>query len=145
MRTLRRRFKSFLGISERENRTIENGLTRLEIPDNLDAEKIEEVNHKMMKSASERDKLRKQWGEALKHGIHLVEEVKLPMKNEMEVKQKIHKKKYMAKSIQHVGGELGFGLLAFAHDLFGMLQDYQWLREGTVNNVADFIWLFGRN
>ncbi|KXX70051.1 DEAD/DEAH box helicase family protein [Flammeovirga sp. SJP92] len=75
---LKRRFRAFVGISEREIKTIENGILRMEIPNKFTPQTAEEMNQKMFQSADERDLLREQWEEAIENGVEITEEIKMP-------------------------------------------------------------------
>lgn len=105
---LNRRFRSFVGISERENRTIENGLERLEIPKEFGENTIDSFNKKMFSSAEERELLRNQWHKAIENGMTLVEEIKIPFEEEEDYQTL--KKLYLNKTIKYILIELGFGL-----------------------------------
>ncbi|MTI38702.1 DEAD/DEAH box helicase family protein [Fulvivirga lutimaris] len=108
---LNRRFRGFLGISEREERTIENGLNRLLLPYKYNKEKAEMSNQRMMQSAAEREKLTQQWKEAITNGTHLVEEIKVPFEEQVEYKRQ--KQLYLNKTIKYVLVELGLGISAY--------------------------------
>lgn len=80
---LKRRFRSFVGISLHENPTIENGINRLDLPGHSELiENINKVNEKMLDQARNRNTLDQRWKEALKLGVHIVEEVKIPFPSE---------------------------------------------------------------
>ncbi|SMC76640.1 DEAD/DEAH box helicase family protein [Moheibacter sediminis] len=93
---LKRRFRSFVGISLYENPTIENGIGRLNLPDNSELiQKIEEVNANILVQASSRNELHDRWKQALKTGVSLVEEIKIPFSEDLEynkVKGMYHRK-----------------------------------------------------
>ncbi|MBE8714746.1 DEAD/DEAH box helicase family protein [Sphingobacterium hungaricum] len=76
---LQRRFKSYVGISERHPGNIENGLSRLNLPlENLTHEEILFQNQQTLETASQRDLLIDKWNAAIPNGIQLVEELKVP-------------------------------------------------------------------
>jgi len=83
LEVLKRRFRSFVGISFLEKPTIENGIGRLNLPDNSELiRKIDKVNANMFAQAHNRNELNSRWQEALKSGVSLVEEVKIPFPSE---------------------------------------------------------------
>jgi superfamily II DNA or RNA helicase len=116
---LSRRFKGFVGISERENRTIENGFTRLEMPKPLNKINIEAFNNAMFSSASERGILRNQWYQAIENGISLVEEIKIPYQEEIQYQKQ--KKLYLNKTIAYMLTELVIGITFYAQEFLGEL------------------------
>ncbi len=119
LETLRRRFKSFVGISEKEIRTIENGLGRLVIPKPLDKSAISAFNKRMFSSAAERELLRNQWYEAIGNGTSLIEEIKLPFEEEEDYQTL--KKLYLNKTIKYLLFELGLGLTFYAQEFLEQL------------------------
>lgn len=138
--TLRRRFKSFVGISERENKTIENGLSRLVIPKVLDNSAINVFNERMFSSAAERELLRNQWHEAIDNGSSLIEEIKLPF--EEEENYQALKKLYLNKTIKYVLFEVGLGLTFYAQEFLGQLPRFRNLfrtQEGRWSILVFFI------
>lgn len=121
LETLKRRFKSFVGISEREQRTIENGLERLLLPVELSAGTINSFNERMLKSAGERDILRNQWHEAIENGTNLVEEIRIPFEEEEDYRTL--KSLYFHQTIKYLIFELGLGLTYYAQEfLSGILR-----------------------
>ncbi len=78
---LRRRFRSFVGLSYDASPIIQNGFGRLEIPREIISRmEVDEINQDIFQYASERDQLKARWDIALKKGIQLVEEIKVPYK-----------------------------------------------------------------
>ncbi|TNE30348.1 MAG: restriction endonuclease subunit R, partial [Bacteroidetes bacterium] len=76
---LKRRFKAFVGVSFRAVENIENGYNRLNLPEYISsAEDVREINRKTLSAAKEREKLKTKWHLALKEGVKLVEEIKVP-------------------------------------------------------------------
>ncbi|UXX80342.1 DEAD/DEAH box helicase family protein [Reichenbachiella carrageenanivorans] len=116
---LRRRFKGFVGLSEREYRTIENGLNRLELPSVLGSTTIGDLNQRMHRSAKERDLLRAQWHEAIQNGTTLVEEIKIPYKEITPYKKQ--KSLYLNKTVKWVLVELGVGVGFYMQDFVQQL------------------------
>ena len=116
---LKRRFKAFVGISERENRTIENGIQRLLIPEKLDKENFQEFNQKMLQSASEREHLKQQWHDGVQNGTRLVEEIKVPFSGNRPYQKQ--KKLYVQKTIGYLLAELFIGLSAFSSEFLQLV------------------------
>jgi superfamily II DNA or RNA helicase len=80
---LRRRFRSFVGVSTKGEPAIENGTGRLDIPkDIFYREAVERKNQETLQLAGDRESLRKNWDDALKGGVNLVEEIKIPFVEE---------------------------------------------------------------
>lgn len=121
LETLQRRFKSFVGISERENRTIENGLGRLVIPKPFDNSAINSFNERMFSSAAERELLRNQWHEAIDSGNALIEEIKLPFEEEEDYRTL--KNLYLNQTIKYLLIEVGMGLFYYALEFLELLED----------------------
>ncbi len=104
---LRRRFKGFLGISDREGEKIENGVKRLDIPATLcDREIIERRNQRTFEEAGGRERLRGRWDAAVRQGVHLVEEIKVPYPE--KEKFQVVKRLYLQKTLKYLFVELGF-------------------------------------
>ncbi len=75
---IKRRFKSFVGISNREDVSIENGIHRLNIPEYLSIDEILSYRNEIIRNAGRRDLLKEKWKEALSKGVVLTEEIKVP-------------------------------------------------------------------
>ncbi|MEO1254980.1 MAG: restriction endonuclease subunit R, partial [Bacteroidota bacterium] len=134
------RFKSFVGISERENRTIENGLNRLMLPKTLDLASANSFNQRMFSSAADRELLKNQWHEAIENGNTLVEEIKIPFEEEKDYKTL--KNLYLNKTIKYVLVELGLSLSFYAHEFMGQLPRLRNLfrtQEGRWTILAFFV------
>ena len=76
---IRRRFRNFVGISEQENGGIENGFSRLGIPEDMELHNSAEINKNTLALAKQRDRLSDKWKGAIQQGTQLIEEVKLPI------------------------------------------------------------------
>ncbi|MDR0541847.1 MAG: DEAD/DEAH box helicase family protein [Dysgonamonadaceae bacterium] len=115
---LQRRFRSFVGISFKEEPAIENGVGRLNLPENIyHKEEAEKKNAEMFSLAGNRENLKQRWKEALETGVNLVEEIKIPFPEEKEYKT--IKSMYLTKTIANLMATLGFSLLSY---LDGLLQ-----------------------
>lgn len=109
---LKRRFRSFVGVSFKEEPGIENGIDRLNLSENLHhKEEIEKKNIEMFTNASDRESLKRRWKEALSTGVNLVEEIKIPFAEELEYEAV--KSMYLDKTIKNLLATLGMGLLGF--------------------------------
>lgn len=113
---LKRRFRSFVGVSLNEEPTIENGVNRLNISENIYLkEEAEKKNAEMFSLAGNRENLKQRWKEALKTGVNLVEEIKIPFQEEKEYKTV--KSIYLIKTIANLIITLGFSLLGYLDGL----------------------------
>lgn len=109
---LKRRFRSFVGVSFREEPSIENGMGRLNLPENIHhKEEAEKKNLEMFTLARDRESLKQRWNKALATGVNLVEEIKIPFLEEREYKAV--KSMYLNKTIQNLLATLGSGFLGF--------------------------------
>lgn len=109
---LKRRFRSFVGISFKEEPGIENGVGRLNLPINIhQKEEAEKKNFEMFTYAGDRESLKQRWKEALATGVTLVEEIKIPFPDEREYSTV--KSMYFNKTIKNLLATLGSGLLGF--------------------------------
>ena len=111
---LKRRFRSFVGVSFREEAGIENGIHRLNLPENIYKKEVaEKKNEEMFAFASDRESLKQRWKTALENGVNLVEEIKIPFKEKREYKTV--KSLYFNKTIGNliavlISGITGYGL-----------------------------------
>lgn len=115
---LKRRFRSFVGVSFKEEPGIENGIGRLNLPENIHyKEEAEKKNLEMFTHAGDRESLQQRWKEALATGVNLVEEIKIPFPEEREYKTV--KSMYLNNTIKNLMAMLGFSILGY---LEGILQ-----------------------
>lgn len=117
---LKRRFRSFVGVSFKEEPSIENGHGRLNFSENIHhKEEAEKKNLEMFSYAGDRESLKQRWKTALATGVTLVEEIKIPFPEEKEYKA--IKSMYLNKTIRNLIVTLGSGLLCFGlHSLQGL-------------------------
>ena len=109
---LKRRFRSFVGISFKEEPGIENGVGRLNLPINIhQKDEAEKKNLEMFTYAGDRESLKQRWKEALTTGVTLVEEIKIPFPDERDYNTV--KSMYFNKTIKNLLATLGSGLLGF--------------------------------
>ena len=138
---LKRRFRSFVGVSFREKPGIENGIGRLNLSENIyQKETAEKKNFEMMSYAGDRESLKHRWKTALETGITLVEEIKIPFPEEKEYTAV--QSMYLNKTIGNLLATLGSGLVGFG------LETLQGLgREArNIKNIQDlyvFLAIFG--
>lgn len=113
---LKRRFRSFVGVSFKEEPAIENGIGRLNLPETIYLEEeVEKKNGEMFLLAADRKNLKQRWDEALAGGINLVEEIKIPFSEEKEYKT--IKSMYLTRTIANLIATLGSGLLTYLHEI----------------------------
>lgn len=129
---LRRRFKSFIGISLNSGGGIENGIERLKLPTDLSfAENILATNKEIQEQASKRQLLKTRWDAAIKNGTGIVEEIKIPFPKEKNYKREKHL--YYSKTIAYLGATLVTGLLYFILDwLITLLRN-----SGNIRSIQD--------
>ncbi len=117
---LKRRFRSFVGVSFKEEPGIENGIGRLNLPENIHhKEEAEKKNLEMFTHAGDRESLKLRWKEALATGINLVEEIKIPLPEEKEYKAV--KSMYLHKTIRNLLATLASGLVGFGFESIEIL------------------------
>ena len=76
---LQKRFEAFSGVSVAGTTYIENGLERLQIPADFDADvNLENLNTQMIQVALKRRDLKARWSDAISKGSVLIREVKIP-------------------------------------------------------------------
>lgn len=131
---LKRRFKSFVGVSFKKEGGIENGANRLNIPERFQStEEVEQKNLETTHFAANRESLKMQWDQALEKGVSLVEEIRVPFLEEKPYRAV--KKMYLRKTIANLIAGLTFGCSMFfdifiralrymksASDLFSLLK-----------------------
>jgi superfamily II DNA or RNA helicase len=119
---LKRRFKSFVGVSLQEELSIENGIDRLNIPKELHLKSaLEAKNQETFKFAADRESLKQRWVTALESGIQLVEEIKIPYPQKEEKSYTATKQLYYKKTIRSLMMMLGSGLFSFTTTTLNLL------------------------
>ncbi|WP_298903977.1 DEAD/DEAH box helicase family protein [uncultured Psychroserpens sp.] len=107
---LKRRFRSFVGVSFREKSSIENGLDRLQIPANINRKRtVNQTNETMFALAANRNEIKQRWKNAIASGVTLIEEIKIPYREERPYK--IAKSVSYYKTISSIGAAIIFGLI----------------------------------
>ncbi|MFP3594561.1 DEAD/DEAH box helicase family protein [Chryseobacterium sp. SIMBA_038] len=137
---VRKRFKTFVGISSKDNPTIENNFERLNIKTIENIHEISLINQNTFASASDRKSLSNHWKIALDKGNILIEEIQIPFE-EMKDNEKM-KMKYLGKMIGNFSGIAVSSVVMFWWDLLvGMFRSAK-----SINSVTSFSWfafLFG--
>lgn len=138
---LKRRFRSFSGVSFREESGIENGIHRLNLPENIYQEAAaKKKNEEMMAFAADRDSLKHRWIAALETGVTLTEEIKIPFR---EIKPyETVKSLYFNRTIAYLTATLGSGLMGFS---IQMLQSIGRMAKNikTLNDLATVLAVAG--
>ncbi|OJY96923.1 MAG: restriction endonuclease subunit R [Sphingobacteriales bacterium 40-81] len=130
---LKRRFRSFVGVSFKKEPSIENGIGRLNLPENIyHKEGAEKKNDEMLSLAGNRESLKQRWEEALATGVNLVEEIKIPFPEEKAYKT--IKSVYLTRTIANLIATLGFSLLTYFD---GLLQGL-WRSIRNIKTLQDF-------
>lgn len=134
-----RRFRSFVGLSNYEEPTIENGIQRLNVlRDTYTDETIRGINNATLSIAGDRHTLRERWEEAIAGGVNIVEEIKIPFYSEKGVEYAQQKKLYLNNTIKYLIADLGLLFVGFsAHILESLLQNIKALRT-----PKDFYYFF---
>ncbi|ANF50103.1 hypothetical protein A0O34_06085 [Chryseobacterium glaciei] len=137
---IRKRFKTFVGISSKDNPTIENNFERLNIKTIENIHEVSLINQSTFASASDRKSLSSHWKTALDKGNILIEEIQVPFE-EMKDNKKM-KMKYLGKMIGNLSGVAVSSFVMFWWDLLvGMFRSAK-----SINSVTSFSWfafLFG--
>lgn len=138
---LKRRFRSFVGVSFKEDPGIENGIGRLNLSENIHhKEETEKNNLKMFSYAGDRESLKQRWKTALETGVTLIEEIKIPFPEEKEYKAV--KSMYLNKTIGNLLATLGSGLVAFGlESLQGLGRAARNIK--TIQDFYIFLAIFG--
>lgn len=117
---LKRRFKSFVGVSFNKLPLIESGIGRLNLSEHMHEKKVvAKKNEEMFRHAGDRESLKKRWKAALKTGNTLVEEIKIPFPSDMTYKTV--KSLYFNRTIAYLLATLVSGIIGFVLDILQML------------------------
>lgn len=118
---LKRRFKSFVGISFGKEIGIENGINRLNLPEAFqEKEEVVKKNTEMFSHARDRESLKQKWNEALAKGTKLVEEIMIPFSEEKGYREV--KSMYFFNTIKNLIITLGFSMMGY---LEGVLEGFR--------------------
>ena len=117
---LKRRFKGFVGISFKPEPSIENGIARLNLPNDLhQKEVLDKQNIGTFIFAGDRQSLKQRWKIALDNGVTLVEEIKIPFSEEKEYKSV--KALYLNRTIANMAATLVFSLIGYLENILNYL------------------------
>ena len=135
---LKRRFRSFVGVSFKDEPAIENGAGRLNIPVNIHLKKeLDAKNAETFDYAGDRNSLKERWRLALQSGVNLVEEIKIPFAENRPFKG--IEKMYWNKTLGYLISMLGFSIISFLFEFPGYL-----LRAGrNIRSMNDFYLVLG--
>ncbi len=134
---LKRRFKSFVGLSFDEIPKIENGIGRLNLPENMHTnDEVAQINAKMLACAGNRETLKETWRKALESGVTLVEEIKIPFREKKEYKAT--KSMYFNKTIKYLLLTLAGIPLAFIKVFLKKINEFN-----TVQDLYYFLAISG--
>jgi len=126
---LKRRFRSFIGLSFKEEPFIENGISRLNLPENIRLKnEIEKTNSTMFHFAGDRENLKSRWHEALKTNAVLEEEIKIPFRETRGIKAV--RSMYFKKTIAYFVATLISGVSYYLQQSFSdVMRNMQRLQE----------------
>lgn len=88
MKTLERRFYSFMGISKTKDRTIKTGMTRLDFPETIYAEDVETLNVRSLQESENRNAIAKNWEKAIYNGTKTYQQLTFLNKEQKKYKPK---------------------------------------------------------
>ena len=108
---MKRRFKSFVGINNKKEVFVENGIDRLNLPKNFTDLELANYNKQTIQIASQRENLKKKWSDALLNGVNIVEEIKVPFPDDKDYKKLTSL--YYYKTIAYLLATLGASLFVF--------------------------------
>ncbi|UZT96902.1 DEAD/DEAH box helicase family protein [Chryseobacterium fluminis] len=112
---LKRRFKTFVGVSNNDDPSIENNFERLNIKINRQKADFSLINLQTFAYARDRAGLSKRWDAALCKGNMLIEEMKIPIEQLHGNKEtKIY---YLRKMLENLSGIVFSTLFAFLYDV----------------------------
>ncbi|WP_407484074.1 DEAD/DEAH box helicase family protein [Elizabethkingia meningoseptica] len=134
-----KRFKTFVGISNKGDSLIQNNIGRLGIKTIETRSDIERINEEMIALAQKRNELGGRWNKALESGDHLIEEIRIESPDPNQWKE--NKFKSLSKSIGNFMGMLVSSVLMFWADFLGGV--LRTLRSFQMFESSVFILLFG--
>lgn len=119
--TLKRRFKTFVGLSFEEG-SIENDIYKFNFPKVWDETSISDYNALSIERSGKRHLLKEKWLNAVAKGKIVLEEIKIPYKKNEDYT--LTKKVYYHKTIKNLLISLGSALMLFSYDLvIGLLKN----------------------
>lgn len=108
---LRRRFETFLGVSNTNYPFIENGMERIEFPEYIFETGVETLNTKTLKLAANRNAVTEKWKSAIGNGMKLGKKIRFNYLD--KVPFKVKKKTYFLDIVKFVFLELTFSISLF--------------------------------
>ncbi len=140
MDIVRKRFKTFVGISTQQETSIENNFERLHIKTIEKEDELPSVNQDSFSLAENREALSQRWKSALDQGNILVEEIKVPSEDMRTVKDM--KMTYLGKMTADLSKVMISSVLLFWQDLlFGLLKNIEGI--DSVKNLSWAVFLLG--
>ncbi|AZB08839.1 DEAD/DEAH box helicase [Chryseobacterium sp. G0162] len=137
---MKRRFKTFVGISNKDIPTIENNIERLNIKTIENNEEIQEINQSFFVLAQDRESLINRWRKALDLGNILVEEIHVPAINMTAMKDV--KMSYIGEMSRNMIKVMVSSILLFWQNLLlGIFRNFQAI--DSVKTFSLFASLFG--
>lgn len=119
---MKKRFKTFVGISNKEEATIENNFERLHLGSVEKPESISIINREIFSRAGNRKGQSSRWKAALDKGNILIEEIRVPSTDMAEMHNM--KMNYVKIMLSDLSGVLISSVLLFGKDLFlGILEN----------------------
>ncbi|MDE5448002.1 hypothetical protein KRE38_03115, partial [Elizabethkingia meningoseptica] len=134
-----KRFKTFVGISNKGDGLIQNNIGRLGIKTIETRSDIVRINLEMIALAQKRNELGGRWNKALESGDHLIDEIRIESPDPNHWKE--NKFKSLSKSIGNFMGMLVSSVLMFWADFLGGV--VRALRSFQMFESSVFILLFG--
>ncbi|ERJ58279.1 DEAD/DEAH box helicase family protein [Sphingobacterium paucimobilis] len=131
---MKRRFKNFVGISEYEISSIENGKDRLQLPELYTDSTVQAYNTRLFELARNRSRLAIRWQEGMRKGTRLVEEVWIPYAEGASYQQA--KTASMKKYINNMLVGLGSSLLFFMETSTQVLGKFMRISPGQSAGYA---------
>ncbi|OEK06166.1 hypothetical protein A8C32_19245 [Flavivirga aquatica] len=113
---LRRRFDTFLGISNTDYPFIENGMQRLDFPEYILEQNIDVLNKATLKLASNRSFTAKKWNESIGNGMKISKKIKLNYLNKVSFKKQ--KEMYFLDVVRFIFINLTGAMLLFFLEFF---------------------------
>ncbi|MCS3530847.1 hypothetical protein [Chryseobacterium sp. JUb7] len=116
---LKRRFKTFVGVSNNDNPSIENNFERLGIKADKEKKEFSLINLQTFAFARDRESLSKRWKMALSKGNVLIEEIQIPI-GEMRENENL-KMDYLKKMIGNFSGIMLSTFFTFLYEVVSEL------------------------
>ncbi|PIF43164.1 helicase-like protein [Chryseobacterium sp. 52] len=140
MEIVKKRFKTFVGISTQQETSIENNFERLHIRTIEKQDQIPLINKESFSWAKSRDHLAQRWKSALDKGNILVEEIKVPSEDITAVKDM--KMTYLGKMTADLSKVIISSVFLFWQDLLlGILKNIQGI--DSVKSLSWVVFLLG--